>query len=56
MLSEVFNVETEGSNEGAKLYTYIQDVNGGLGWKERPLILICPGGGYELTSDREADP
>lgn len=22
----------------------------------RPCILICPGGGYEMTSDREADP
>lgn len=24
--------------------------------KTRPLVLICPGGGYEMVSDREADP
>ena len=23
--------------------------------KERPLVLVCPGGGYEFTSDREAE-
>ncbi|MBO5930550.1 MAG: alpha/beta hydrolase [Clostridia bacterium] len=25
-------------------------------WKERPAIIICPGGGYEFTSPREAEP
>lgn len=24
--------------------------------KTRPLVLVCPGGGYGMTSDREADP
>lgn len=44
------------NNEEAKLYTYILenskeiDIN-----RKRPLVLICPGGGYEFTSDREAE-
>ena len=24
--------------------------------EKRPVILMCPGGGYEMTSDREAEP
>ncbi|MGM0125448.1 hypothetical protein IGI37_002847 [Enterococcus sp. AZ194] len=24
--------------------------------RKRPLVIICPGGGYEMTSDREAEP
>lgn len=24
--------------------------------RTRPLVLICPGGGYRYTSDREAEP
>ncbi|KAF1299505.1 acetylesterase [Enterococcus sp. JM4C] len=24
--------------------------------RKRPLVVICPGGGYEMTSDREAEP
>ena len=26
------------------------------GHEKRPLVLICPGGGYCMTSDREAEP
>lgn len=56
MLTEVFPIQVEGSQEGAKLCTYILDDSKELQIKERPLILMCPGGGYELTSDREAEP
>ena len=40
----------------AKLTVYIQDASEKLAIETRPLILICPGGGYAYTSDREAEP
>ncbi len=40
----------------ARLCMYIQEPSDEVGWKEKPLILICPGGGYEFTCDREAEP
>lgn len=38
---------------GASLVTYVQD-NAHVPFK-RPAVLICPGGGYERTSPREAE-
>ena len=39
------------------LTAYIQPVGGKFfNIKKRPAILICPGGGYQYCSDREADP
>lgn len=55
MLTESFDIRTEGSL-GAKLYTYIQDASEVMMLKNRPLILICPGGGYNHVSDREGEP
>ncbi len=46
----------EGSQPGARLITYIQDVSPKMAVRKRPLILICPGGGYKGTSDRESEP
>ena len=56
MLTECFDLHAEGSVQGAKLYTYIQDASASLMVKKRPLMLICPGGGYNHVSDREAEP
>lgn len=56
MLTEVFQIQAEGSQPGAKLCTYILDSSPELMIKKRPLILMCPGGGYHMTSDREAEP
>lgn len=45
-----------GEPEG-RLYTYLWDTSEELALgKTRPLILMCPGGGYQRTSDREAEP
>lgn len=55
MLTEKFDLRTENSIS-AKLYTYIQDSSKDLMLKERPMILICPGGGYNHLSDRESEP
>ncbi len=56
MQTEVFSLHAEGSLPDAKLYTYILDTKEELLIKKRPIILLCPGGGYTHTSDREAEP
>ncbi len=38
------------------LTAYIQEVEGEFLFSKRPAILIMPGGGYSMCSDREADP
>lgn len=38
------------------LTAYIQEVDGEYGFSRRPAILVIPGGGYAMCSDREADP
>lgn len=55
MLHEVFPLRAEGSQPYARLVTYIQEYTDALAVRERPLVLLCPGGGYERTSDREAE-
>lgn len=43
--------------EGAVLETYFLDDSDRLkNSRCRPVILICPGGGYSYTTDREAEP
>lgn len=50
-------VEAKGSAEGAKLVTYFLDNTEEIDANRiRPLLLLCPGGGYVMTSDREAEP
>ena len=55
MLTKTIKIRVEGSEPGARLCTYIQSASPELLIQKRPLILICPGGGYEFTSDREAE-
>lgn len=38
------------------LTAYIQETEGEFGFAERPAMLVLPGGGYTICSDREADP
>jgi acetyl esterase/lipase len=56
MTNLTVELKVEGSQPGARLITYIQDNSPALAIDKRPLILICPGGGYERTSDRESEP
>ena len=56
MIYEEFDIKENGSLEGAKLTVYIQQYSESLKINERPLILLCPGGAYAYTSDREAEP
>ncbi|MEM1644626.1 MAG: alpha/beta hydrolase [Ignisphaera sp.] len=39
-----------------KLYTYILDLSPQIAWGKRPAVIICPGGSFLYTSDREAEP
>lgn len=55
MKHEIIDIQINGSS--AKLYTYILDNSLEIDIeRRRPTVIICPGGGYEFTSDREAEP
>lgn len=55
MIHLTYQISVEGSLPETKLVTYIQEYSPELMIEKRPLILICPGGGYGRTSDREAE-
>lgn len=55
MIHLTYELKVEGSMPYAKLVTYIQDYSDAIGIEKRPLVLLCPGGGYVHTSDREAE-
>lgn len=56
VLHEVFDIKTQGSLQGARLITYIQTYNENYLVKERPCILIMPGGGYtHLAAAKEGE-
>ena len=38
------------------LTCFLQEVNGEFGFSRRPAVLVLPGGGYAMCSEREADP
>lgn len=54
MRSERFNLYED--RDDVFLTTYLWDGSPELSGAPRPLILICPGGGYVYCSDREAEP
>ena len=55
MIYKEIDIRVEGSLPDSKMYTYIISYSEEIDIKKRPLILICPGGGYFRTSDREAE-
>ena len=57
MIYKKVEIKVEGYQETADLYTYILDNSVEMRPdRKRPDIVICPGGGYTMTSDREAEP
>lgn len=56
MIHETISIQTEASLPDTRLTTYILDAyeeqDPGL---KRPLVLVCPGGAYRFTADREAE-
>lgn len=55
MIYQTFPIELAGSNPGSRLTVYIQEKSPEIMIEKRPLVVICPGGGYAFTSDREAE-
>ncbi|MCR5789512.1 MAG: alpha/beta hydrolase [Lachnospiraceae bacterium] len=56
MRIEIRDIGADGAENHVRLCSYILEASEELQVKDRPLILVCPGGGYSFTSDREADP
>ena len=48
-------IRVPGTLKDTCLETYLLSVTDKFTVQERPLILVCPGGGYNHTSDREAE-
>lgn len=55
MIHLTYQLKVDGSLPDARLITYIQDYSDAMAVDKRPLVLLCPGGGYARTSDREAE-
>ncbi|MDO5136429.1 MAG: alpha/beta hydrolase, partial [Eubacteriales bacterium] len=56
MIHEKIEIQVPGSSYKGELYTYFLDNSLEIDpCRVRPLVLICPGGGYGMTSDREAE-
>ena len=57
MIHKKIEIKARGMEAVGNLYTYFLDRSIEMRPNEkRPVILMCPGGGYEMTSDREAEP
>ena len=57
MICQEIPIRVPGLDEEARLTTYILDVTSETPFNSRrPLVLLCPGGGYEWTSEREGEP
>ena len=56
MIHKILDMKVSGSGANPTLTTYIIDNSQELAIKERPMVIICPGGGYGFVSDREAEP
>ncbi|MDY2629512.1 MAG: alpha/beta hydrolase [Lachnospiraceae bacterium] len=57
MRYEELDIKAEGYEGTGKLVMYLLDNSPEMHpRRKRPLVLICPGGGYAMTSDREAEP
>lgn len=57
MIHKKIEIKARGMEDVGNLYTYFLDSSIEMRPNEkRPVILMCPGGGYEMTSDREAEP
>ncbi|MDO5409752.1 MAG: alpha/beta hydrolase [Lachnospiraceae bacterium] len=57
MIYREMEVKTDGYEGSGKLILYFLDNSVEMHPnRKRPVIVICPGGGYSMTSDREAEP
>lgn len=57
MIYDKLDIKIPGYEGRADLYIYSLDNSAEMHpHRKRPVVVICPGGGYEMTSDREAEP
>lgn len=49
------DIKNNESMDYASLYLYLLDDSKSINIHERPIVIVCPGGGYSYTSDREAE-
>lgn len=57
MKHEMIKLTVPGQMQGpAELYTYILDGVSVAQRRRRPAVIVCPGGGYRMCSDRESEP
>ncbi len=49
------SMNISGSLPESKLVLYLQDQSPEIFISSRPMVVVCPGGGYSWTSDREAE-
>ncbi len=56
MTHKTFPLQSKYSLKDSRMVTYILDGSVEIDPTPRPLVILCPGGGYEYTSDREAEP
>jgi len=55
MINKIIPISYEGYNGTATSETFFFKDSPEIVIKKRPLVLICPGGGYEFLSDREGE-
>lgn len=56
MFHQKIELSMPGSLDYAALYTYFIDESPEIPVAPKPVVVVCPGGGYHFTSDREAEP
>lgn len=56
MFHQKITLSMPGSLDYAALYTYFINESPEIPTGPKPTVVICPGGGYQFTSDREAEP
>jgi len=55
MINQFIPIKVDGSAPGCGVTALLYDGSSQLRIQKRPLILVCPGGGYSHLSDREGD-
>ena len=55
MICKEYAIQVNGSTPNTKLCTYLLSHSEEIDIQKRPLIIICPGGGYCFLSEREAE-
>lgn len=55
MRYETLDIKNSDSGDYAALHLYLLDPSPEISVGSRPMVIVCPGGGYSMTSDREAE-